>query len=79
MISGPSTSIVVPLVGDLESLLDSFLEEKYENEDDRKAVKDEHRVRYGIVDGCQFHCTIVKLRFELSVKWGTFKWTLFNV
>ena len=38
MVSGPPTSIVVPLTGDLEVLLDSYLEKKYKNEEDRTSI-----------------------------------------
>ena len=62
MISGPPTSIVVPLVGDLEALLISYLEKKYEDEEDRKAAMQFHETWYGIIDGYIVHVAIIELQ-----------------
>lgn len=74
MVSGPPSSIVVPLVGDLLVLLDEYLMKKHKKEEDRQAEKDSHEQWYGIIDGCHVFFALVELREDYPLKWGTFKW-----
>ncbi len=76
IVAGTSSSVVVPLIGDLEHLIcDSFIAEGYE-ECDLKELKSQHDHWYGVIDGNQFLAAIMELRREIPEKWCPFRWNV---
>ena len=79
LVSGTPTSILVPLVGDLEVLVDKWFISKGFKEDDIELKKSDHITWYGIIDGCQIHAAFMLLRNELPRQWLAFKWDVIVV
>ncbi len=79
MTSGAPTSIIVPLLGDLEYLVDEHLETHTHDRHGKRLLKSDHQIWFGVVDGSQVHCAIVELAYEQPSKWGSFKWRVFRV
>ena len=77
MISGPPSSVAVPLVADLQYLVHNHLKKKYDNNEDIEEAKKEHNIWYGIIDGCHLNCAIVELKEDFPLKWGNFMWKIF--
>ncbi len=77
--SGLPSSVVVPLVNDLEPfIIDYFILEGY-TEQDAKAMKAAHKDWYGIIDGCHFHAAIIELKRISPTKWSEFLWKVIVV
>ncbi len=78
-VSGKPTSVVVPLVKELESYIaDYFVSEGYTAED-AEQMKESSSIWYGIIDGCHVHSAILELKEEHPDKWGDFKWNVIVV
>ena len=79
MVSGPPTSIVVPLVGELSYLVDEYISENFDCPNEAEQFKSKHQQWYGVVDGVQVHAAITKLRHKYPLKWGSVSWKVFCV
>ena len=64
MVSGSPTSVVVPLLGGLEQIIEDYLARHYINEEDRIQVKASHEVCYLVIDGCQLLRALQELKEE---------------
>ena len=79
LFSGKPSSVVVPLVRELEKLvIDYFISEGF-SEEDSIEIKSQHEVWYGIIDGCQFHAAVTELIKKSQNKWSTFMWKVIVV
>ncbi len=78
-VSGKPTSVVVPLVGELESYIVKFLMSKGYAEKDADVLKKKRKVWYGVIDGCQVLEALLELKDEFPHDWGDFKWTVIVV
>lgn len=79
MFSGTPTSVVVPLEGDLITLLDEYLSKHFDNPDDAAAMKSKYPKWFGVIDGCQLRQAIHELMDEEPETWGSFKWKVIVV
>ncbi len=74
IVAGTSTSIVVPLIDDLEHLIfDSLIKQGYSKENS-ELIRSKHERWFGIIDGNQFHAAIMELRDENPTIWGSYQW-----
>ncbi len=74
LVSGTTTSVVVPLVSNLEYLIRESILREGHSEADVGEIKSRHDVWYGIIDGNQFHSAIMELREENPTKWDSYRW-----
>ena len=72
--SGTTSSIVVPLKGELEYLAADYFQGQGYCDEDIAELKSEFDLWYGIVDGNQFHAAIMDLRKEDASRWEGFRW-----
>ena len=74
LVSGTPSSVLVPLVGNFESILDEWLKDRCKSSEEAALHKAAHEVWYGIVDGCHFHAAVQSKREERNSKLTNFKW-----
>jgi len=74
IVSGTTSSIVVPLKGELEYLAADYFQGQGYCDEDIAELKSEFDLWYGIVDGNQFHAAIMDLRKEDASRWEGFRW-----
>lgn len=77
--SGPPTSIVVPLVGDLHYIVNEHLEKTFPTEEEIQAQYSRHSNWFGIIDGCFFHAATSYLCEKEPGEWSSFRWKLYVV
>lgn len=79
MVSGTPTSVVVPLVGELEFIIEEYLSKKHKDPVDRAFVIKQHETWYGIIDGNHFYCALMEVRKKYPIKWSHVQWKVFCV
>lgn len=79
MVSGTPTSVVVPLVGNLSFVLDNYLSDKYDDDEDITFHRNTHSEWYGIIDGSHYHCALMELCVKYPTRWNGVKWKVFCV
>lgn len=73
------SSIIVPLQGELEILLDKQLELICDTKEDVTIMKHKHTLWFGIIDGCQYHTAVTELMRDVPSKWGSYRWKVILV
>ena len=73
-ISGSPTSVVIPLVDELNVVLVEYWESVCETEEEAEEVIKSREKWFGIVDGCHLHAGIMELRDECPSEWKSFVW-----
>lgn len=79
MVSGPPTSIVVPLVGDLRFLVEQHISRKYPDPEESALQLRKHTEWFGVIDGNQLLAALLELINDYPTKWGSVKWKVFCV
>ncbi len=74
IVSGTPSSIVVPLTGELAKIAHEYFSSEGKSKEDIDEIMSKHELWYGIIDGCQFHGAIMKLREQNTLKWMQFEW-----
>ena len=79
MVSGSPTSIVVPLVKDLEHMVDEYFISEGYSDLDAKELKSKQKNWFGVIDGCQFYNAVTSLIKIDPDRWSQFRWKLIVV
>lgn len=79
MVSGAPTCIIVPLIGELSYIVTEHLEELHGSSDDVESERNIHKEWFGVIDGCQFHGALMRLRVKFPSKWMSLEWKVICV